>query len=515
MKETVKINLAQRLFDLDEDAYKKLRNYLDTLRKGFGPNKEEAEDILRDIEQRIAEILEEKLKDNKQVVTLKDIEEVIELMGTPEDFARDTEFSEGTGAADTEDGSSAEDYRGNRQLHRDIDNKIIGGVAAGLASYFRIDAIWIRLAFIILTPFNGMGLLLYIILWVVVPAALTRSQKLRMKGKPVNIDSIRESVKSEFNTYTDSESYRRTRETASGVGRTLGEIIKIGVKVVLILVGISFIFGGLALLVSLIFGLTAGNIWVNWHFPGGHYGPGFFSVFDHNPFFIFAVILVVLIPLIAILVGLMRLIFNTGRLNTALSVIGWIFWSLALAFVVISLVLGLSSRSFGYQASETELMKVPNNGTLYLELNESSKHSSSFEHFTVFGRKFKKDEWSDEFVVKPEIRVMRSGDETLYLDIEYTSLFPLEDDYHWDPSYYEIGDSTLVIDEYWYFDEEDIWKLPEIKLIIYVPDSLKLVLDDDFRSMPIRDEDGDYLPVTDSAESIQMGPDGPILVRQP
>ena len=94
MKETIKINLNQRLFDLDADAYGKLKNYLDSLRNYFNKKPGEADEILQDIEQRIAEILHEKIKNGKEVIILADIDEIIGMMGTIDDFARDSDTSE-------------------------------------------------------------------------------------------------------------------------------------------------------------------------------------------------------------------------------------------------------------------------------------------------------------------------------------------------------------------------------------------------------------------------------------
>ncbi|MBN1952909.1 MAG: PspC domain-containing protein [Bacteroidales bacterium] len=515
MKETIKINLAQRLFDLDEDAFRKLKSYLDTLKKYFGANPEEAEDILHDIEQRMAEMLDEKLKDTKQVVTLKDIEEVIELMGTPEDFAREVEYDADTTTQNEPRYRSGGNDRDNRKLFRDMDNKIIGGVAAGLASYFRVDSVWLRLAFVVLIPFNGIGLLLYLILWAVVPAAVTRSQKLRMRGKPVNIGNIEASVKDDFSRYQEPENYPRSPRTGNGFGNAIGEILRIGVKAIVAMIGIGLIFCGLALIISLIVGLTAGNIWAGWHFPGVHYSPAYFNFFGHNPWFILAVFLVVLIPIIAILIGLMRLIFNTSGMNTVLSVFIWIFWTIALVFVIVTLAVGLSGKSFGYEFTDTEYIKIPENRTLYLELDESRRKASSFEHYTIFGRDFKKSRWSDNYVVIPNLQIIRSDDEAMYLEIEYTSLFPLEEEDHWQPhKYYSLNDSILEIDEYWFFDEDDIWKLPELNLVLYVPDGVKLIIDQRFNSMEITDEEGNTWPGTSGDQRLQMSPEGLEVIEE-
>ena len=174
MKETIKINLSQRLFDLDADAYENLKEYLDALKKIFDRSPEESEEILHDIEQRIADLLQEKLGSSKQVVTNADIEEVIKKLGTAEDFAREngqTE-SENFTSGSEEKGQQGDSFqRAHRKFYRDIDNNIIGGVCSGLGAYFNIDPVWIRVALLLLFFLKGFGLLIYIILWAVVPSA--------------------------------------------------------------------------------------------------------------------------------------------------------------------------------------------------------------------------------------------------------------------------------------------------------------------------------------------------------
>ena len=157
MKETIKINLAQLLFDLDADAYTKLKDYLDSLKHYFEQSSEEASEILSDIEQRIAEILSEKLKDKKQVVTIADVDSVIEMMGTAEDFARESDASEEDTSASQEKqkATSSDEYsKVHRRFYRDVDNNILGGICSGLAAYFNVDSVWIRLAFIVLLFIN-------------------------------------------------------------------------------------------------------------------------------------------------------------------------------------------------------------------------------------------------------------------------------------------------------------------------------------------------------------------------
>jgi phage shock protein PspC (stress-responsive transcriptional regulator) len=187
MKETIKINLGQRLFDLDKVAYDLLKKYLDSLKNYFQKSPKEAEEILQDIEQRIADLLEEKLSDKNYIITSEDINEVIKKMGTIEDFEIETEPMEPDSSFRNKESEKTSDpfLIENRRLFRDIENNILGGVCSGIASYFNIDIVWIRLAFVILFVLKGAGILAYIILWFIVPVARTTAQKLQMKGWPI------------------------------------------------------------------------------------------------------------------------------------------------------------------------------------------------------------------------------------------------------------------------------------------------------------------------------------------
>jgi len=189
MKKTIAINLGGMVFNIDEDAYHRLRSYLNKLEAHFGYGTE-AKEISLDVEARIAELLKSKKPQANAVITLEDIDEVIHTMGEPTDF---------------EKGSNSESYQytsyqsSYRRMYRDPDSRVIGGVCSGLSAYFHIDPIILRLLFVILFLGFGTGLLIYIILWIVLPAANTVAEKLEMRGEKVNINNIKNAMRNEFN----------------------------------------------------------------------------------------------------------------------------------------------------------------------------------------------------------------------------------------------------------------------------------------------------------------------------
>jgi len=188
MKLTVNINLGGYAFNMDEDAYERLRQYLKTIEREFSGETSSAE-IISDIEGRVAELFKSRLTAYKQVINMKDVEEVMDILGSPE-------LISGSGSAE----SGSRTYSSSRRIYRDPDRRIFGGVCAGLAAYLNIDALIIRIVFAILFLAGGFGILIYLVLWVVLPEARTTAQKLEMRGDPVNIENIKESVKREFDT---------------------------------------------------------------------------------------------------------------------------------------------------------------------------------------------------------------------------------------------------------------------------------------------------------------------------
>lgn len=190
MKKTFSINLNGIVFNIDEDAYEKMQSYLTSIERHFS-REEERKEIIADIEARLAEIFSGKTSASKQVINMDDVDEVIRMMGQPGDFA-DEEAEE----IPKEDPLYHKKYR---RMYRDPDSRLIGGVCSGLSAYFGMDPVFLRLIFLIAFFGFGVGLLVYLILWIVLPEARTTAQKLEMRGEKVNVSNIGNFVKEEFN----------------------------------------------------------------------------------------------------------------------------------------------------------------------------------------------------------------------------------------------------------------------------------------------------------------------------
>ncbi|PLW93490.1 MAG: hypothetical protein C0591_14565 [Marinilabiliales bacterium] len=193
MKKTLNINIKGIIFYLDEDAYTKLNAYLEEIKTHFR-NKKGQEEIINDIENRIVELFQQKLNDKKQVIVIADVEEIIGIMGHPVDF---DEYSE------EELTSQLNRQKGKKRLFRNIDDRMLGGVCSGLGSYFNIDATVVRIIFLLALFIGGSSILVYLVLWIVIPPARTVSDRLEMQGDPVTISNIEKAFKEEMNEIKD------------------------------------------------------------------------------------------------------------------------------------------------------------------------------------------------------------------------------------------------------------------------------------------------------------------------
>jgi phage shock protein PspC (stress-responsive transcriptional regulator) len=189
MKITVSINLGGYSFNIDEDAYSELKRYLKNLELHFA-GEESSSEILSDIETRMAELFRTKITTYKQVINIDDVNQAISVMGMPEDISDNDRKS-------ARDKFSSPGYH---RMYRDPDNRIIGGVCSGMGAYWNIDPVIVRIIFVALVLAGGIGALVYLILYIVIPEAKTTAQKIEMKGDPVNIHNIKEAVKQEFET---------------------------------------------------------------------------------------------------------------------------------------------------------------------------------------------------------------------------------------------------------------------------------------------------------------------------
>lgn len=249
MKKTLTINLWGQVYHIDEDAYQILQNYLTKLENQFAGT-EEGKEILGDVEARFAEIFKERLGTIREVVNMDDVDYSISIIGTPEDF----------GVADenkVEAEPENKKEKKSKRLFRNPDDRILGGVCSGLAAYFSIDPVIVRIIMVITFFFSGP--LIYLVLWIVIPEAKTTAQKLEMRGEPVNLSNIEKNIKEEFgkvkDNLTSNKSKSRARHFANHFGDVILSILKVFFRIFTVSLGIIFILIGTAFLVAFTVGV--------------------------------------------------------------------------------------------------------------------------------------------------------------------------------------------------------------------------------------------------------------------
>lgn len=268
MKKTFTVNLNGIVFHIDEDAYQLLDSYLTNLRIHFS-REEGSDEIMSDFEARISELLNERIRLGFNVITIEHVEEVIQRMGKPEELFAGEEKNAGSEfSAATETTSGASDRKFRKRLMRDPDDKMLGGVASGLAAYFGIDTTLLRLVMILLliVSMTVPVTIIYIVLWLVLPLARTATDRLMMRGEPVNLENIGRTVTDGFEKASDDmRAYIRTNATRTPLQKIadfivsfFAAVLKVGAVLLAILLIPVFIFV-LFILLIVVFALIVGG----------------------------------------------------------------------------------------------------------------------------------------------------------------------------------------------------------------------------------------------------------------
>ncbi|MGB0430705.1 MAG: GIN domain-containing protein [Bacteroidia bacterium] len=403
MNKTISINISGLFFNIEEHAFEILKKYLDSIKRYF-KNEESGNEIIADIEARIAELFQEKLNDEKSVILENDVAEIIENLGQPQEMLEEDELE-----GDIEDekpksnqnqwNNSKRTYSNQKKIFRDVDEKLIGGVCSGLAHYFGIDSIWIRIIFILITfLLPGTGVVVYGILWAIVPEALTTADKLRMKGKPVNVSNIEDSIKRGFQNIGDDLSdfvndpdnkrkIKKGTDTLSGVIQAMVGFIGTIFKIVLKIVAVSLIVASIAAIIILsiaffssfsIFGFVFHDL-VSVVFPSAW----------HGTLLLITLLLVVAIPLVIILIRAFQLLLKQGSIGKPIMVTAFVVWIVS--------VVGLFAQAMFFVVDvkseanvEREIdLNNPNTNRYYIETKRVPVSSGKTRHYGF-------QHWSDD-----------------------------------------------------------------------------------------------------------------------
>ena len=323
MKKTLTVNLNDIVFHIDDDAYDALQNYLNEIEKYL--SEDEKKEVMSDVESRIAELFNERLQKNKNVISIEDVQEIIGILGKPSQFS--SEEDEAEEKQEGKKGKSEPRYSGRRRYYRDPENAIIGGVAGGIAAYLGWDVTLIRIAFVALV-FFGAGTIvpIYIIVWIAAPAALTASQRLEMQGENVTVDSIKSEINKGVNnvkSYVESDKFKTSSKT---FGERLVNFLTVIFRILTGLILSVFATVGIIILVALLFGFF--GLVFNHEFvfgiPTHEIMNGFNISADKLSVLIISLILVVGCPIFMLIYWLVRMFTHRTDQTNRSSSLPWV-----------------------------------------------------------------------------------------------------------------------------------------------------------------------------------------------
>jgi phage shock protein PspC (stress-responsive transcriptional regulator) len=566
MKKNISINISGIIFHIEEDGYENLRKYLDSINRYFS-SFEDSSEILADIESRIAEIFLSKLNEGKQVITAEDVHSLIATMGSVSDFkaAEEQEFgnqTENTQSAtaktsseetkqNTSSAASASYATDSKRLLRDQKRKILGGVCSGLANYFRIDAVWIRLLFalltfaygitlviylvmwiivpgsyeleepetgkkmfrdgdrkvlggvaggvaaflgmdivvvrvlfVVFTCFFGTGLIIYLVLWIVLPEAKSLTDRMQMQGEPVTLSNIESNIKKNLNVdETKDESaltkiilfpFRVIGVILSGLAKMIVpiiEILRVAIGIVVIGLGLAMIFTAIisgGILVGLLSLSQFSNGEIN-SFPIHLFTdtfPGWLGIAG----FIAAMIPGIFIILLGVSAIAKKIVFTPA-----------VGWTLFVLFFVSVALLAVGIPKIVYANKEEGVYKVENlypiNGhkpTFKIrEAGLDDYHGASIHLKGYDGKEIK------------VVQEFSSQGTTRQAAIDNAKMI----DYH-----YDVQDSVFTFDSNISFKENAKFHGQELEMTLYIPYDSPFVLTEDLsRNRLLREYiDGDY-----------------------
>ena len=515
MNKTVNINLAGIFFHIDEDAYLKMQRYLDAIKRSF-TDPQGRDEIIADIEARIAELFSEKIKDERQVIGIKEVDEVIAVMGQPEDYRLDEEIF------DDDPNTYSQKSKTSRQLFRDTTNSYVGGVSSGLGHYLGIEPIWMRLAWILFTIFSsGAFILIYVALWIFVPEARTTADFLAMKGEAVNISNIEKKIKEGFDGVAhtvknvDYQKYSdKVKSSSTTFFEALGDVLLFLLKIFVKFIGVILVIVAGITVISLFIGLfTLGAYgfmdtpWVEYIEVGSHPDVplwlisllAFFAV--GIPFFFLFIL------------GLKILIKNLKSIGTPakLGLLGvWIFSLIGLG------VLGIRQATLeAYDAeviSENELLPVSGKDTLTIKMEGNKRYVKYLRHRNDFH--IKRDNQGNRMIVIQDIEVyMKASGKDSLLGITVIKkaegrTYDEAEQRAEDLKYaYDLNGKTLILNGYALTEYANKYRGQEINVILTLPEGITVLADEntsDFNNswkyddyITIDNNEGKYIQLID------------------
>ena len=517
MNKTININLGGIFFHIDEIAYQKLKRYVDAIRRSLSDDPKGRDEIISDIELRIGELLSERVKDVRQVVSESDIDEVITVMGQPEDYLVDEElFNED--AKTNYSGRRSERRSTNKKLFRDGEDKFLGGVSSGIAYYFDVDVIWIRIAWLVATFGLGFGPILYIILWILLPEAKTTADKLQMEGEPVNISNIERRVRAEFEDASTrikdaanevggkvkegfdnvSDSLKKKRISSNKSRSGIHEFVDVIGKIVVTFFMIIGKFIGVILIITAITSLVA--IIIS-SFTAGTLGfMGIDSLFDGAvqvmnptgiPTWIISILLLILLGIPFLMLFFLGLFIISSKSKILSRTAKFVLLGVWLIALLTAIFYGVrQSAEFAREGSSivrNDIIAIPND-TLNLKMidNEDLSDNDNLEHRIFFKEVLDENDAIKYYSNDVNIYIRKSDSTEAYMRIVKkangrTRLLARKNAEEIAYNYDQTGEN-LSLNSYFLSEKNNRFRNQDLRVVLYVPENQVLFLDENTKS---------------------------------
>jgi phage shock protein PspC (stress-responsive transcriptional regulator) len=481
MDKTININISGTLFQIDEEAYRVLRDYLQAINNRFR-NVPGGGETVEDIESRIAEIFQSQ-KGTAGTVTLNNVEAMISIIGKPEDF-------------DTTEGEPEirnTDFQ-RKRMYRNPDDTIISGVCGGIGAYLNTDPVLFRILFVILTVSFGVGIFLYAALWIALPPANSESRKREMYGSSYpsvaaymrhadnsNIPGVPSYNKGYYNT-------SRIGSALNEIFRAIGRVFYIVLRIILIIFGVILVLTGtlcsLGFVMLLVFkypvSISNGSVDMNLIYFSD------FLKYIVNPvlvpWIIALTLIILIIPMIALIYWGVKMVFWFRAKDGIFSLVGFVLWIMIIAILAVVLFNeGISLAETARTSEQKSFTHAPD--TLYIKAGSKASDLKFDEelNFREDGYNIMINDERKELYIRPYLKVITSENKTAMVELRKRSSGRNEIDAMkktGDLLYnYSIRKDTLILDEYFTIPSGRKWSADNIGINIYLPAGTLIKLD--------------------------------------
>ena len=459
---------------MDEDAYQKMSKYFEAVKRSLS-NSSGQDEIMKDIEMRVAELITERQLSDRTVVNNTDVEDVIKIMGQPEDYRIDDEAE----APKTETYSA---NSGRRKLYRDKDRGTIAGVCTGLGHYFGVEALWFKIVFLIFVFAGfGSGIIAYFVLWIAIPKANTTSEKLEMTGQPVTISSIEKKVREEFDSV--SEKFKnadydkignQVRHGAEKVGNGIGDVIlRIFGAFAKVLGALILIFSSMSL-VGLFIGMFAFGTTTFINTPWQRYVDA--VNYTNVPLWAFGILtfLAIGIPLFFFLIlGLKLMVNNMKSIGSPIKYSLLAIWIFAVAALIFVGIQQSTERAFDGKTVTKETINIQPNDTLNIKFVSNDFFSKDIYNHEDF--MFTQDSLKNEVIYSNEIKffIKKTDKPQPYLQIErlaegksFVEANQRAEKINYN---FKVVGNTLILDNYLLTEMASKYRNQNVELYLYLP----------------------------------------------